>query len=374
LIRSFLLPGVFSDDDDDDDDDDEEMFEEEDDNNDHLRGSSNNSRNNDEKTQVPDDDEHTQVPYDDENTQVPDNFSPLNKRSNPISDPHANPQFLSICRGVPGSSTLSTISIPGIKVNKKHPINASPRGIKMTTSAAPTSSLLSSLLPNSQQQLQTHYENENRVSEIARNSEQEKLTNFKRDCTYDEYSYDDNEYSDNYGTYLDYDPFLKVDDGVIVSKSDFKENIYCNSKLLDGKEDKYQIPKSLLHMKGNLIKNEQNECTSDEKDSDDPCVVCQELDPGEDNEMIYCEGPCGQCVHTHCYGLDAVPNGDFYCESCLEINLQKNYVKNDKEEKPRCVLCRKSTGMMKKSTCDRWVHLVCVLFTSKFHNNLQLSL
>ena len=114
------------------------------------------------------------------------------------------------------------------------------------------------------------------------------------------------------------------------------------------------------------------------------CAVCVEPDPWEDDPVMFCEGACGMCVHLKCYGLKNIPRGDFFCEGCKEWKRVKAVnasaaPQDRKEKKPRCVLCRVSSGMMKKSTCGQWVHIICALFTAELTvdedsmrpNNLQ---
>ena len=112
-------------------------------------------------------------------------------------------------------------------------------------------------------------------------------------------------------------------------------------------------------------------------DSDDdlPCATCLELDPWEGDPMVFCEGVCGMCVHIKCYGLIEAPQGDFFCESCTEgkrlraaVALASREGRSSKRrdkigKKPRCVLCKNSSGMMKRSSCGQWCHPLCVLFT-----------
>ena len=112
-------------------------------------------------------------------------------------------------------------------------------------------------------------------------------------------------------------------------------------------------------------------------DSDDdlPCAACLELDPWEGDPMVFCEGVCGMCVHIKCYGLIEAPQGDFFCESCTEgkrlraalalVSREgRSSKRRDKNgKKPRCVLCKNSSGMMKRSSCGQWCHPLCILFT-----------
>ena len=121
---------------------------------------------------------------------------------------------------------------------------------------------------------------------------------------------------------------------------------------------------------------DEDEDEGDEDCGDDlPCAVCLERDPWEGDPMVFCEGACGMCVHIKCYGLDNTPQGDFLCESCLEskrlrtakaIGLRAGTSSKGRDKvgkKPRCVLCRTSSGMMKRSVCGQWCHPLCVLFT-----------
>jgi len=88
----------------------------------------------------------------------------------------------------------------------------------------------------------------------------------------------------------------------------------------------------------------------DEEDS--PCVMCLLVDPDED-PMVYCDGPCGQCVHLGCYGLRGVPEKEFYCTSC-EPEHQRRF------PKPRCALCFRHDGFMTRTLDHQYTHPMCV--------------
>ena len=131
-----------------------------------------------------------------------------------------------------------------------------------------------------------------------------------------------------------------------------------------GKGKSQHSPRCCVCLKTSKIEDDDDDSDSDD-DSDD-----------DDNPLLYCMGKCGMCVHCHCYGLKKPPKDFFWCESCTEISRPKETLtvsddENDsafdrKEKmvtKPKCVLCKKSSGMMKKSKCGQWTHLVCVLFT-----------
>ena len=91
-----------------------------------------------------------------------------------------------------------------------------------------------------------------------------------------------------------------------------------------------------------------------ESQEDSPCVMCLARDPSND-PMVYCDGPCGQCVHLGCYGLKAVPAGNFYCEAC-DPEHQRHF------PRPRCALCFREDGFMTCTLDNQFTHPVCALW------------
>ena len=110
------------------------------------------------------------------------------------------------------------------------------------------------------------------------------------------------------------------------------------------------------------------------------CCVCLRSEDTDTDPLLSCSGCCGSAVHSECYGMSAAPQRDgkrnFLCESCEErdtVRERRNTAvrtgDGDFEEakmvSPKCVLCKKSSGMMKRGTCGSWTHLLCVLFTAE---------
>ena len=103
-----------------------------------------------------------------------------------------------------------------------------------------------------------------------------------------------------------------------------------------------------------LDANDDDCCT---QSSDAPCAICTSPHVDERDVGVFCDGPCGLFTHLACYGLEAVPTTDkFFCESCA-------YYQGKNKKILRCVLCQRSGGMLRRSTCKQWVHQICVLFT-----------
>ena len=92
----------------------------------------------------------------------------------------------------------------------------------------------------------------------------------------------------------------------------------------------------------------------------DNCDVCGGGDsmPPED-WIVICSG-CETAVHMQCFGIKALPDGDWFCDVCRL-----------KPESPTCALCLQSKGILKSTVQEKdwpkrgntsqklWVHLYC---------------
>ncbi|XP_063407803.1 PHD finger protein 14-like isoform X2 [Mytilus trossulus] len=77
------------------------------------------------------------------------------------------------------------------------------------------------------------------------------------------------------------------------------------------------------------------------------CDVCKDIVEEENNEMIFCDG-CNLCVHQACYGVQVIPEGNWYCKTCVAA------------VKPKCALCPYDGGAMKRtSDGTQWAHVTC---------------
>ncbi len=108
-----------------------------------------------------------------------------------------------------------------------------------------------------------------------------------------------------------------------------------------------------------------------ESEGDDAvCCVCFCGESLDDNQIVFCEG-CNMAVHQSCYGIKNIPDGDWFCDSCV-LSC-----------KPTCVICRKKDGAFKVCLGARsaagvsqsdggwsqssregkqWVHVLCALW------------
>lgn len=80
------------------------------------------------------------------------------------------------------------------------------------------------------------------------------------------------------------------------------------------------------------------------------CNVC--TDPEASDNCIFVCCVCGIGVHKLCYGIDDDCMDPWWCSPCAI----------DKYE-PFCELCQQKGGALKKTTCGKWIHVICALFT-----------
>jgi hypothetical protein len=121
----------------------------------------------------------------------------------------------------------------------------------------------------------------------------------------------------------------------------------------------------------------------EEADADDqPCAACGVRDCDDENPILFCDG-CDLPVHQGCQDLQHVPDGDWFCDTCVyrmvpttnagakSKNSQntagsksKSFTINMQIPVP-CILCGMVDGGIFKKTHipGRFVHLVCALMT-----------
>lgn len=82
------------------------------------------------------------------------------------------------------------------------------------------------------------------------------------------------------------------------------------------------------------------------------CILCVDQET-PDNRIFNCKG-CGLSVHCLCYGIsETVEMDDWLCSPCVSKPSEPVF----------CELCPQSNGALKKTSCGKWVHVLCALFT-----------
>jgi PHD-finger len=81
---------------------------------------------------------------------------------------------------------------------------------------------------------------------------------------------------------------------------------------------------TILEIPPNYSKWAVNECLlQEDEDSEEKCTQCKSK--GNPAQMLLCD-LCNKPYHTACVGLDEVPEGDWFCEPCLEVlKARKEY-------------------------------------------------
>lgn len=80
------------------------------------------------------------------------------------------------------------------------------------------------------------------------------------------------------------------------------------------------------------------------------CSVCEDPSTTE-NPIVVCID-CGVKVHIYCYGITGQLE-KWKCSPC----------QSGKSKFAKCQLCLQKQGAMKQTSCDKWIHVICALFT-----------
>ncbi|KAJ1672773.1 hypothetical protein EV182_006535, partial [Spiromyces aspiralis] len=81
------------------------------------------------------------------------------------------------------------------------------------------------------------------------------------------------------------------------------------------------------------------------------CAICEEDECDNSNAIVFCDG-CNLAVHQDCYGVPYIPEGQWLCRRCM--------LSPDRD--PECIFCPHRDGAFKKTTSNKWAHLLCALW------------
>jgi hypothetical protein len=150
-----------------------------------------------------------------------------------------------------------------------------------------------------------------------------------------------------------------------------RSNFECNEST-KRKRESYAIAQyeSLMRRRREVTMAKDSQL---EIDMDAVCDVCHDGDVIPSNQIIFCDS-CNVAVHQNCYGISAVPDGDFFCDACKYFECSQQPQPNLGEKKPPpivCELCPSRGGAFyrchqqcvqedgKNNSVTKWAHVVC---------------
>ena len=118
------------------------------------------------------------------------------------------------------------------------------------------------------------------------------------------------------------DKWAKVSSECPLCKEEFSKIFYFNNKS-NSKTEKKISKKHFVP--------EEEELEAWFFNCDDKCLICSKADNSQ--ELLVCDKCNFRIAHTYCVGLDAIPDGDWYCPECLQKEQKKSHRKKRKKLK-----------------------------------------
>ncbi|KAJ2311588.1 hypothetical protein IWW54_002559 [Coemansia sp. RSA 2705] len=103
-----------------------------------------------------------------------------------------------------------------------------------------------------------------------------------------------------------------------------------------------------------LVKDAQKAVSAQRQEqlaAESACAICGEDECDNTNAIVFCDG-CNLGVHQDCYGVPYIPEGQWLCRRCML----------SPDADVACELCPQRGGALKKTTANKWAHVLCALW------------
>jgi hypothetical protein len=105
------------------------------------------------------------------------------------------------------------------------------------------------------------------------------------------------------------------------------------------------------------------------EDDPDACAVCADPDSDPSNPITYCDG-CNVAVHTACYQIANLPEGEWFCQRCAYLKKKGLDPKAAlAQNQCWCQICLRTGGAMKQTTNGLWAHSACSVWCAESYHD-----
>ncbi|OAD66884.1 hypothetical protein PHYBLDRAFT_152149 [Phycomyces blakesleeanus NRRL 1555(-)] len=97
---------------------------------------------------------------------------------------------------------------------------------------------------------------------------------------------------------------------------------------------------------------------------EDVCAVCYGARSSRKDQIIYCDGDgCDIPVHQSCYGVEVIPEGDWFCQRCED---------GIPVDKTRIICCSSQEGALKRTIFrNSYMHVVCAMWNKEIPRKVE---
>ncbi|KAI9013932.1 hypothetical protein CLU79DRAFT_380169 [Phycomyces nitens] len=97
---------------------------------------------------------------------------------------------------------------------------------------------------------------------------------------------------------------------------------------------------------------------------EDVCAICDGARSSRKDQIIYCDGDgCDIPVHQSCYGVEVIPEGDWFCQRCED---------DVPVDDTNIICCSFPEGALKRTVFkNSYMHVVCAMWNKDISHNIE---